>query len=314
MFTSFATLAREVRGHFIDMYWMLIIPLSLIVFLLEFFKEENPAPGKILRRIFISVILLLSFDFCSGTIISITGSIAKKIDGISKLGVLADILGDSIQKIDLDWFSIRKSLIYLIGLLSYLIAYVGVFAVQAVIQFSWTLLYICSPFMILAFISPKSAGVTGSLYRGMINISLWNIMASILGVLLLEFAKSADYNQENFLTVIIVNLCIAFSLLLIPFTVKSLMGDGFSSAASGMAAAPGLVVAGEFKRRTMGLAKAMEVKTGRQIKRGVSRMAQKTGRFSRDLKEKGIQANQNRRYKNLVSKTVNSGDQNDKNG
>ena len=282
MFDSFAMVAQEVRKNFVHIYWILIVPVSLIVFLLEFFKEESPAPGKILRRIFISIILLFSFDYCSGTIIAMTGGIAKKIDGISKLGELADILSSSIQKIDAGWFSIRKSIIYIIGILSYMIAYVGVFAVQAVIQFSWTLLYICSPFMILAYISPKTSMATGSLYRGLINISLWNIMASILGVLLLEFAKSSHTSQEDFLTIIIVNLCIAFSLLLIPFTVKSLVGDGFSNIASGMAAAPGLAVAGGLKKISKGLVRTVGKKSFRGIKMGYSRL---TGKKKEPLKK-----------------------------
>ena len=280
MFDSFAVLARELRGHFITLYWVLIVPMALIVFLLEFFKEDNPAPGKILKRVFISVLLLLSFDFCSGVINSLATGIADKIDGIRKLKELAHILSKSIQEIDLDWFSLRKSLIYLIGLLSYLVAYVGVFTAKAVIHFSWTLLYVCSPFMILAFISSKTAGVTKSLYRGLIDVSLWNIMASILGVLLLEFAKAAPYSDENFLVIIIVNLCIATSLLLIPYTVKSLTKGTLTDSASVMAAIPGLVVTGEFKKRSIGLLKSTVGKSAIQARRGSSWMAKKTGLIS----------------------------------
>ena len=146
-----------------------------------------------------------------------------------------------IEGIDVVWFSIRKSLIYIFAFTTYLLAYIGVFAVQAVSQFAWAVLYICSPLMIMAYISEKTVSVTSSLYRGIIHISLWKVMAAILGVLLLDFAKSPGYNDQDFLTVIIINLCIAISLLLVPFTVKSLLNNGLVDSASVMAVAPGLL-------------------------------------------------------------------------
>ena len=269
MFTAFETLALNLKNEFANLYWILLVPVTLIVLILEFLKEGPPMPGRVIKRMIFSVILLISFDLCAWVIVSIGDGISKKIDGMNKLSELASILGKSIKEIDMDWFSIRTSLIRLLGLLSYMLAFVGVFTAEAVIQFAWAILYSCSPFMILAFVSEKTASVTGNLYKGMVHVSLWNVMASILGVLLLEFVKTGSYGQENLLTVIIINLCIAVSLLMVPYTVKSLVNDGMIGASALSAAVPGLAISKEFTKR----AKAGIVKTEMTGKRFAGKTA-----------------------------------------
>ena len=265
------------KEHFLDVYWILIVPMTLIVLVLEFFKEAPPAPEKVLKRFFIATLLLLSFDTVSQSVWNLGEYLSRKIGGISTLDDLASLLGNHIQNIDIGWFGIRKSFIYILGMSSYFFAYIGVFTAKAVTQFAWAILTVCSPLMIMAYISDKTAMVTGSLYRGMINVSLWKIMGAILGVLLLEFAKTPSYNEENLLTVIIINLCIASSLLMVPFTVKSLLGDGLTNVSSMAAALPGVILTGALKRKTLRLGKTGMAEIGnlthKKFQRGPSRRA-----------------------------------------
>ena len=249
MFLSFQVMTEQLHGKFLSIYWTILPSVVVIVILLELFKGEIPAPDKILRRVFISVLLILSFDHVQKSILYFTDRLALKIQGFSKLNELTALIEMPIKSMDIEWFAIRKSLIYLLGYFSYLYAYIGVFSSQAVIQFAWAILVICSPLMIMAYISERTASVTSNLYRGLIHVGLWKVLAAILGVLLLEFAKTPSYNQENLLTVIIINLCIASSLLLVPFTLNSLLGDGLIGSASVMAALPGILVT-KFLKRT----------------------------------------------------------------
>jgi hypothetical protein len=107
--------------------------------------------------------------------------------------------------------------------------------------------------MILMYISGRTAFVTSNLYKGLINVVTWKILWSILGVMLLKLATSPSVGDwDNFLTSILVNLCIGLSMLFIPFTTKSLINDGMSSAASALAAAPTLAtgkVVTEFSKK-----------------------------------------------------------------
>lgn len=73
-------------------------------------------------------------------------------------------------------------------------------------------------------------------------------MWSILGVMLLKLAtERTSVQSDNLITTAIINLCIAVSILVVPFVTKSLLSDGLSSFASGIAAAPGLIALGAGK-------------------------------------------------------------------
>ena len=85
MYSSFTLTAKELRGHFLDIYWVLIIPVTLIVIMLELFKEANPAPEKILRRFFIATLLLITFDYTSEIIIYLGEQLTAKIERVGRL-------------------------------------------------------------------------------------------------------------------------------------------------------------------------------------------------------------------------------------
>jgi hypothetical protein len=103
--------------------------------------------------------------------------------------------------------------------------------------------------MILAYVNESSAYVTASLYKGLINVVLWKIVAAILGVLMLKLITSNQVGEDwaTSFSFIAINLCVGLSLLFVPFTTKSLIGDGLNSAASGLAAAPAYAAFGAAK-------------------------------------------------------------------
>jgi len=252
MFDFLPEVARELRGHLLELYWVLIIPAFLISIITEFFNlpDSAPNPSKIMKRILISVFLLLSFDYTINIIALLGDGVAEKIDGIKPLWMALEEIG---QKFSSDsnnsWFQIRSTIVYILGLLSYLIAYLGVFIANALIHFVWTILFIASPLMILAYVNEKSAYITGSLYKGLINVVLWKIMAAILGVLMLKLITANQVGEDwaTSFSFIAINLCVGLSLLFVPMTTKSLLGDGLSSMASGLAAAPAYATLGASK-------------------------------------------------------------------
>jgi hypothetical protein len=253
MFDFLPEVARELRAHTLDLYWILIFPIFIISIIFEFFNlpDGQPNPGKVLKRVLISVLLLLSFDYTINLIALIGDGVAERIDGIKPLWSTLQEIG---QKFSSDsnggWFQIRSTIVYIMGLLSYFIAYLGVFVANALIHFVWTILYIASPLMILAYINEKSAYITGSLYKGLINVILWKIVAAILGVLMLKLITSNQVGEDwaTSFSFIAINLCVGLSLLFVPMTTKSLIGDGLGSMASGLAAAPAYAALGASKQ------------------------------------------------------------------
>lgn len=241
MFDFLPEVARELRAHLLDLYWVLIIPVFIISIISEFFNlpDGSPNPSKVFRRVLISVFLLLSFDYTINLIALFGDGVSERIDGIKPLWLTLQEIG---QKLTSDtnhgWFQLRSSIVYIIGLISYLIAYLGVFTVNALIHFVWAILFIVSPLMILAFVNEKTAYITSSLYKGLINVILWKIVAAILGVLMLKLLTSNQVGEDwaTSFSFIAINLCVGLSLLFVPLTTKSLLGDGLSSTATGLAA------------------------------------------------------------------------------
>jgi hypothetical protein len=252
MFDFLPEVARDLRGHIMELYWVLIIPIFIITIIAEFFNISDGGPKSIgiFKRLLISIFLLLTFDYTINLIALLGDGVSEKIDGIKPLWSTLQEIG---QKFSSDtsggWFQVRSTIVYILGLLSYFIAYLGVFTANALIHFVWTILYIASPLMILAYINEKSAHVTASLYKGLINVVLWKIVASILGVLMLKLITSNQVNQDwgSSFSFIAINLCVGLSLLFVPVTTKSLLGDGLISAAAGLAAAPSYAALGASK-------------------------------------------------------------------
>lgn len=252
MFDFLPEVARELRAHILDLYWVMIIPVFIISIISEFFNlpDGSPNPSKVLKRVLISVFLLLTFDYTINLIALLGDGVSEKIDGIKPLWSTLQEIG---QKFSSDsnggWFQVRSTIVYIMGLLSYFIAYLGVFTANALIHFVWTILFIASPLMILAYVNEKSAYVTASLYKGLVNVVLWKIVAAILGVLMLKLITSNQVGEDwaTSFSFIAINLCVGLSLLFVPMTTKSLLGDGLSSVASGLAAAPAYAALGASK-------------------------------------------------------------------
>lgn len=247
MFAYLGNVGAELHGEMVKMYWVLIVPFVLLLFVLELLKDESPNTKDIIRRLIISVIMLLSIDWCLNSIASIGDAVTDQINGLEQLSEVLKNLGPNYSGHD-SWFSLRETTIYIFSLAAYIIAYVGFFVATVLTHFVWTILYVCSPLMILMYISRHTAYVTMSLYKGLVQVVLWKILWSILGVLLLKLAMQPQVSgMEDYLMAIVMNLCIGVSMLFIPLATKSLISDGMSSVASTLAMAPALAMSGAVK-------------------------------------------------------------------
>lgn len=247
MFQYLSGVGTELHGELVKMYWVLLVPFVLLLFVMEILKDENPNLREIFRRILISVLLLYTFGWAIDAIATVGEAVTDKIQGLEKLTQVLENLGPNYSGHD-SWFNLRETAIYVFSLAAYIIAYVGFFVATVLTHFVWTILYICSPLMILAYVSPLTSFVTSSLYKGLIQVVLWKILWSILGVLLLKLAIQPEISgMEDYLMSIVINLCIGISMLFIPLATKSLISDGMNSVANTLAMAPAIATAGAVK-------------------------------------------------------------------
>lgn len=247
MFSYLGSVGAELHAQMVHMYWVLLVPLVVLLFALEVIKDENPNLRDLLRRIVLSILMLLTFDWTLDAIATVGDAVTEKIDGIQKLSDVLQNLGPNYSGKD-SWFNVRETILYVFSILAYLIAYLGFFVATALTHFVWTILYVASPLMILMYVSPHTANVTKSLYKGLIQVVIWKVLWSILGVLLLKLAVQPEVSGlEDYIMSIVVNLCIGFSMLFIPIASRSLISDGMSSVASSLAAVPALAAGGGIK-------------------------------------------------------------------
>lgn len=247
MFEFLSSAGIELHSAMVGIYWYALVPFVVLLLVIEILKDENPNLKELLRRVLVSILLLYTFNWAIDAIATFGDSVTEKINGLEKLSEVLEKLGPNYSGHD-SWFNLRETTIYIFSLAAYLIAYVGFFVASALTQFVWTILYVCAPLMILAYVSPHTSHVTMSLYKGLIQVVLWKILWSILGVLLLKLAIQPEISgMEDYLMSIVVNLCIGVSMLFIPLATKSLLGDGMSQVANTLAMAPALATAGAVK-------------------------------------------------------------------
>lgn len=251
MFEWLPEVCRELRGNLVEIYWLLLIPYTVFLICLEFFRISDGSGGgggRILRRVVISMLLLFSFEECMNLIALLSDGITEKINGLAQLKDLLHKIKENYNQEEINWLRVKEAILYIVSLISYIVAYLGVFVADVLIHFVWSVLYVVSPLMILMYVSDKTAFVTGSLYKGLFSVVTWKILWSVLAVMLLKLATHPEVSDsDNFIVSVLMNLCIGISMLFIPIATKSLLHDGLGSAASAIAAVPAAATYGAVK-------------------------------------------------------------------
>lgn len=322
MFEFLPEVCREIHSQVLQIYWIMIIPFSVLLIILEFFKmpEGNPNAGDIIRRAVISMILIYSFSTVMDTIAMVGDGITEKINGVKSLWELMGELGKNYEDNSVSWLKFREAVIFILSLVSYIVAYLGVFVANVLIHFVWAVLYVCSPLMILMYISRTTSFVTSNLYKGLINVMVWKVLWSILAIMLLKLATSPQVGGwDNFLTSILINLCIGVSMLFIPFATKSLINDGMSGAASALAAVPTAATGAFIKSMAVKNGKNLIHQSGNGVKSAFAKVGRPIGQnlqMAKDRIENRVQNWRNSRKPNdppnVLRPNFNKGRSNDK--
>ena len=187
MYDWLPDVCRELRGNLINIYWLSIVPLTLLLIIFEFFKlpERQPDALKVIKRAVISMILLISFDEVIHTIAMVGDGITQAISPEPHINKVLEGVWDHIQNIELSWHKYKETVIWVFSLLSFILAYLGAFFADAMVHFCWAILFVLSPLMIIAYIPEGTAKIASGLYRSLCTVMAWKVLWSILGVILL---------------------------------------------------------------------------------------------------------------------------------
>lgn len=232
-----------IRDNLVDVYWILIVPLTLFLIILEFFKlpEDQPNVPRVIKRAFISIVLMVSFYLVSDLITMVGDGIASYVSPKPYIHEVLETQWSFIKEHEASWLQVKETTIWVLGLFSFIFAYLGAFMADALFQFCWAILFTLSPLMILAYIPQATANITQGLYRGLCTIMVWKILWLILGHILLKLTTNShigEVSSYNVITLVIINLFIGLSMMLIPLVTKSFLSGDFSATATGFAIPP----------------------------------------------------------------------------
>ena len=233
---------RELRLEMIEVYWTLLTPVTLIALILEFYKRTLDF-GEIVKRIFLSLFLLWSFEYAIGIVAFLSDGIVERMGGLKRLPLVLEQLHKNFKGDMPGMMQFRQMLIFLINFACYLIALLSFYLTEIISHFLYAILYVVSPLAFLCMIPSQTQHIAKNIYKGIINIAVWRVLWSILGAMLFEFIRSPVANWGNFFMGALTNLCIGASMLLIPFFTRSLINDGGTGVASGAMALASLPVA-----------------------------------------------------------------------
>jgi hypothetical protein len=229
--------AKTLHALFVSIFYLAATVLLLIGVLIEYFKMPlggMPAFTQLIGRALVAALLLVAYPEISNAVASVADAIADNIGSLSNFHNVLQAAGAALKAHSWSWTSIGDSLLSVVSFVAYLILYLSVFFFDAAIVYCLVLLYIFSPVMIVFYILPQTASMTGGLFRTLFEIATWKIVFAVLGTLLWSTAlnnfKNSD--QGNFITLLALILMLAFSILLTPLVVRNLISGALSNIAT----------------------------------------------------------------------------------
>ena len=235
--------AKQIHDLFSSLFYSIVMLMIVLGVVTSFFKMsmgQVPEFMSLVGRAVLAAFILAAFPEIMNTLADITDHVAKDVGQLNNIKVVVHRLGEKIGTLSFSWVSVKDSVLLIVSYLTFFLLYVSVYVADAMYLLTWTLLYVFSPILIAAFTLPSTATATKGLFQSLIEVCLWKISWSVLAALLWSFALSEINSPKydvDFLTAIVLNVMLAFSVLLTPMLVRSMIKGGTASAASTMGSA-----------------------------------------------------------------------------
>lgn len=233
-----ASEAKTIHQIFSNYFYLIIGTLILLGVALDYFKlviGGTPQFTMLIGRALIASLLLISMPEIMNALSSVTDAISQELGDLNKVKLVMSKMSDKVDKLTWSWSSVKESLLLAISFVTFFILYIAIHLADSLFLFAWMLLFVFSPLLIAFFVLPSTASATKGLFRSLIEVSAWKIVWSVLTSLLWSFALiELDKPDSNisFLSAIILNLMLFFSVLVTPKITSALINGGLSQVAS----------------------------------------------------------------------------------
>ncbi len=233
-----ATEAKTLHGVFVGFSFSFLLTLFLLGIVIELFKLPlggTPEVNQLLGRVLVSVIIMVIVPDVMNILADISEHVTHQIGSLNDFQHVKDRLKDQLAELSWSWVSVKDAVLLIISLLSYVVLLIGLHLADAIFIYAWILLYIFSPILSACFVLPITSGATKTLFKSLIEVTAWKCLWAVMGALVWSMAASEINNpkyQQNFMTVIILNLLLFFSLWKVPSLTAAFLGSGISQMAS----------------------------------------------------------------------------------
>jgi len=232
--------AKTIHQIFSGYFYILVGTLILIGVTLDYFKiaiGQTPQFGSLVGRALLASLLLVATPEIMNMLSSVTDSMAKELGDLNQFKYVLSRMGDKLGELSWSWVSFKESIILIISFLTFFILYITVHLADSFFLYTWMLIYVFSPILIALYVLPATASATKGLFKSMMEVCAWKIVWSVLASLLWSMAL-ADLNKPehniSFLSVVILNIMLAFSVVITPVVTRALINSGVSQVANSL--------------------------------------------------------------------------------
>lgn len=232
--------AKQIHAIFSALFYSIVLTMLLLGVVSSYFRMPLGAVPEFLHlvgRAVVAAVLLAALPEIMNTVADLTDQLAAQIGNLHNFKLVTARLGEKIETMTWSWVSVKDSVLLVISYLTFFLLYVSVYMADTLYLFTWALLYIFSPLLIAGFVLPSTSAATKGLFQALIEVSLWKVTWSVLAALLWSFALSEINRPEyevDFLTAILLNVLLAFSVLMTPLIVGKLLRGGLHTGAASL--------------------------------------------------------------------------------
>ncbi len=252
-YEKLAPIVERLYHHTDHIAQIAILPLFLLSVLMAY-SDDLGIQGAVvsrLKRLILTMILLVAFPSLTGFIKNMGQEIAMSIDNLEGIDQFLKAASDKASSYSTGVKSLldfgNDLIVSLMVSVSFVILYLARYILVAFYHFYWMILLVTGPLMILGNLFEGTSNLTKNLFKSLMLVAAWPIVWSILSAFLKALPFQDAYSIEGgYTAIVIMNLIIAIGLLFSPFMLSqfcegTIVGMGSGIVSTGARAATAFV-------------------------------------------------------------------------
>lgn len=175
------SVVSQLHYEFQKIYFLMLPVCFALSIALSYFRHPTGSIEflDILKRAFVTTLLLVAFQDIANSILYVSDGIASKIDDLKGLD---DVMKMAAEKASSYSSSPMSALLQINDLIisalsygSYLVLYLARYITVALYNFFWVFLVVTSPLILLFGLFPSTSHIVKNMFQSMMEVASWKI-------------------------------------------------------------------------------------------------------------------------------------------